>query len=74
MHRLNMELDLEVYLGSMCTDVLIGCDPTTLPPPSRIILGSYTRALLVSYDRRHLFVTPCLHMLVLGCYLRNYLT
>jgi hypothetical protein len=23
-HRLNMELDLQVYLGSMCTAVLIG--------------------------------------------------
>ena len=34
-HRSNMELDLEIYLGS------------------------YTRALLVSHDRRHLFVTRC---------------
>jgi hypothetical protein len=23
-HRLNMELDLQIYLGSMCTAVLIG--------------------------------------------------
>ncbi len=29
--------------------------PRTPPPPH---LGSYTRALLVSLDRRHLFVTP----------------
>ncbi len=38
----------------------IGWDPVTPitpPPPSH--LGSYTRALLVSQDRRRLFVTPC---------------
>ncbi len=29
-------------------------------PPSPPHLGSNTRALLVSQDRRHLFVTPCL--------------
>ncbi len=33
--------------------VLIGWDPTPL------YLGSYKRALLVSQDRRHLFVTSC---------------
>ncbi len=32
--------------------------PATLPLTPRI-LGSYTRALLVNTDRRHLFVTPC---------------
>ncbi len=37
----------------MCTVVLIGSDPAT-PPPSP------PRALLVSQDRRHLFLTPCL--------------
>jgi hypothetical protein len=31
--------------------------PRNPPPPH---LGSYTRALLVSQDRRHLFVTPCM--------------
>ncbi len=32
--RLNMELDIsKVYLRSMCTAVLIGWDPATLPPP-----------------------------------------
>jgi hypothetical protein len=30
--RLNMELDLQ----SLCTAVLFGCDPATLPPPPRI--------------------------------------
>jgi hypothetical protein len=38
----------------MCTAVLIVREPAT-PPPH---LGPYTRALLVSQDRRHLFVTP----------------
>ncbi len=38
----------------MWTAVLIGWYPPT-PPPH---LESYTRALLVSKDRRHLFVTP----------------
>jgi len=42
-----MELDFRSYLGSMSTAVLIGRDP---PPPH---FGSYTRALLVSKDRRH---------------------
>ncbi len=41
----------------MCTAVLIGSDRPRNPPPH---LGSYTRALLVSQDRRHLFVTPWL--------------
>jgi hypothetical protein len=31
--------------------------PHNSPPPH---LGSYARALLVSQDRRHLFITPCL--------------
>jgi len=40
----------------MCTAVLIGWDPATPPFPPHC--DSYTRALLVSKDRRHLFVTP----------------
>jgi hypothetical protein len=57
-YRLNMELQL-VYLGSMLTAVLIGPhrNPPFYPYPH---LGSYTRALLVSQDRLHLFVTPLL--------------
>jgi hypothetical protein len=52
-----MELDLQSLFGLMCTAVLIGWDPTfhNSPPPH---LGSCTMALLVSQDRRHLFVTP----------------
>ncbi len=59
-HRLNMELDLRSLFGLLCTAVLIGWDPTTPLPPH---LGSYTRSLLVSQDRRHLFVTPWLRLL-----------
>ncbi len=38
--------------GGIPRKVLLQC---ATPPPPR----SYTRALLVSQDRRHLFVTPC---------------
>jgi hypothetical protein len=41
----------------MCTAVLIGWGPATPPLPS--IWTHITRALLVSKDRRHLFVTTC---------------
>ncbi len=41
----------------MCTAVLISWVPATPPLPPH--LDSYTRALFVSKDRRHLFVTPC---------------
>ncbi len=43
--------------GLLCTAVLIGWDPPT-PLPLPRILCSYTRALLVSRGRQHLFVTP----------------
>jgi hypothetical protein len=57
-HRLNMELDLQGLFGLLCTAVLIGRHPATYPllPPH---LGSYARALLVSQERRHLFVSLC---------------
>ncbi len=38
----------------MCTDVLIDWDPQPHPPA----FGLVSRALVVSKDRRHLFVTP----------------
>jgi hypothetical protein len=50
-----MVLYLKSLFGLLCTAVLIAWDPATPPPPH---LGSYTRPLLVSQDRRHLFVTP----------------
>ncbi len=58
-HRLNMELNLQSLFGLLCTAVLVGWDSETPPLPPR--LGSYTRGLLISKDRRHLFVTPWLH-------------
>ncbi len=60
-HKLNMELDLQSLFGLLCTAVLIGRDPATPPLPP---LGSYTRALLVSQDRRHLFVTSCCRSII----------
>ncbi len=42
--------------GLLFTALLIG-RPRNPPPPH---LGSYSRALLGSQDRRHLFVTPCI--------------
>ncbi len=56
MHRLNMELDLQSLFGLLCTAVHIGRDTET--PPSPTHLGSYTRALLVSQNKRHLFLKP----------------
>ncbi len=50
-------LDLQSSFGLLCTTVLIGWDPAATPPPPSH-LGSYTRALLASQDRRHLFITP----------------
>ncbi len=40
----------------MCAAVFNGWDPATTPHPPHF--GSYKRVLLVSQDRRHLFVTP----------------
>ncbi len=62
LHRLNMKLYHQILFRlhmHNCTavTVLIGWDPTT--PSLSPRLGSYTRALLVSQDRRQLFVTPC---------------
>ncbi len=54
----------KVYLGSMCTAPLIlWMRPPQLPPSTASAWAqcSYTRALLlVSLERRHLFVTPWL--------------
>ncbi len=56
-HRLNMELDLQRIFGLLCTAVLIGWDPATFPPPPPRIWAHIRGVLLVSLDRRHLFVT-----------------
>ncbi len=58
-----MKLNLQSLFGlhgHSCTHWLRSRTPP-LPFPSH--LGSYTRALLVSQDRRHVFVTPCYQVL-----------
>jgi hypothetical protein len=50
-----MEFDLQSLFGLLCTAVLIGWDPATPPSPAFGLM----RVLLVSQDKRHLFVTPC---------------
>jgi hypothetical protein len=59
-HRLNMEVDLKRSMSRdvhRCTHWL---RPRNSPPPSPRIWTRITKALLVSKDRRHLFVTPWL--------------
>jgi hypothetical protein len=57
-----MELDLQslFLFWLLCTAVINNhwLGPVTPPPPA-FGLMRYTRALLVSQDRRHLFLTPC---------------
>jgi hypothetical protein len=60
-HGLNMELDLQSLfrlLCTLCTQLYRYSLAETATPPLPPHLGSYTRALLVSQDRPHLFVTP----------------
>ncbi len=58
-HRLNMEDRSPKFIWDpchvMCTAVLIVRDPATPPHPPHS--DSYTSELLVSKERRHLFVT-----------------
>ncbi len=56
-HRLNMKLDLQSLFRLHVPMQLYSLAETPQPLPP--LLGSYTRALLVSQDRQHLFVTPC---------------
>jgi hypothetical protein len=56
MHKLNMELDLQSLFGLHVHSCSHWLRPATPPPPP--LLGLYTRALLVSQDRQHLFVAP----------------
>ncbi len=51
--RLNTELDLQSLFGlHMCSSTHLLRDPASRPSPPN--MGTYTRALLVSQDRRHL--------------------
>jgi hypothetical protein len=55
---LNMELrSLQSFFGFCVQLYSLAETPATPPLPQH--LGSYTRALLVSQDRQHLFGTPC---------------
>ncbi len=60
-HKLNIELDLQSIFGLLCTAVLIGWDPAIPPLPPHL---AHWLTLLVSQDRRHLYVTPWFHMSV----------
>ncbi len=48
------------FIWAPCAQLFHWLRPLNNPPPSPPHLGSYTRALLVRQDRRHLFVTPWL--------------
>jgi len=56
-----MEVDLQGLFGLHVTRCaqLYSLAETPQLPPSPLIWGRITRALLVSKDSRHLFVTPC---------------
>jgi hypothetical protein len=64
-HKLNMELDLKSLFGLL---QLYSLAETPQPTPCPPHLGSYTRVLLVSQNRRHLFVTPCCILLLRNLY------
>ncbi len=55
-HRLNMELDHQSLFGLHVHSCTHWLRPRT--PPPRIWAHTRTRALLVSQERRHLFVNP----------------
>ncbi len=55
-HKLNMDLDLQSSFRFHVFHVH-SWDPPTPPPPIPPHMGSFTRAILVYQDRRHLFVT-----------------
>jgi hypothetical protein len=59
-HRLNMELNLQSLFWLHVHSCIHWLGPRNHPPPPH--LGSYTRALFVSQDRRDLFVTPWLEL------------
>jgi hypothetical protein len=56
-NKLNMELDLQSLFGLHAYSCTHRLRPRNSPLPPH--LGSYSRAPMVSQDRRHLFVTPC---------------
>jgi hypothetical protein len=67
-YRLNMELDLQSLFGLLQLFSLAETPQLPPPPHPSPHLGSYTRVLLVSQDRRHFFVTPCCILLLRNLY------
>ncbi len=64
LQRLNMEVDLQSLFGlqvTWCVQLYSLAETPQLPPSPRI-WTRITRTLLVSKDRRHLFVTPWSHV------------
>ena len=61
-HRLSMEVDLQNLFRLLCVQLYsLAENPQPPLPPVPPHWGSYTRALLVSKDRGHVFVTPWLY-------------
>ncbi len=56
-HRLNMQLNLQIFFGLHVHSCTHWLRPRNSPPPR---IWAHTRSLLVSQDRRHLFVTAWL--------------
>ncbi len=59
---LNMELDIQNLFGLHA--LVHSCTYWLWPPPLSPHLGWFAWALLVSQDRRHLYVTPCEQYLI----------
>jgi hypothetical protein len=57
--RLNeVRIDLQSLFGLLYTAIYSFAETPQLGPPPPAFGQKYTRAILVSQDRRHLFVTP----------------
>jgi hypothetical protein len=61
-HRLNMDVDLQSLFGLHVTSCAQLYSLAETPHPPRIWTCITTRALLVSKDRQHLFVTLALYV------------
>jgi hypothetical protein len=59
-NRINMELDLQSLFGLLCTEQLYSLVETPSPAFGLIHEGD----ILVSQDRRHLFVTPWVTVII----------
>jgi hypothetical protein len=64
---LNMEFDLQSLFGLLCTAVhtlySLAEAPQPPPPPSRIWSGLIYEGAIGQPKKRHLFVTPCIHLI-----------